>query len=186
MSFSRIIKNRQGSVYTSTLEEPKKPLRIIPNESVVLRSAAICNKGSVKPSISIEMRQSSKAPSPNIHSKDPSQNNTGNTNELFDRNYIDDLLSRKTSELESRFKAENERSYQTGYEQGKIEGFKDGSGSLEPITKLMENINKELEASREQLLKNSEEILGRLSLEIAEAVIGEAAMKMSGGVATST
>ena len=51
---------------------------------------------------------------------------------------------------------------------------------MEPIEKLLSQVRERIDESRERFSGEAEKVMGRLSLEIAEAVIGEAAMKSSG------
>jgi len=178
--FSKIIKKKSGSPDQITLAELVRPLHIIPKHAVVIRTGpghkditeAVSfdkiSEGSAKQTVKDNSHKGAIA---GIKEEQP---------KYFDRSYIDNLLAEKSRESEEYYATEKERAYQNGYEQGRAEGFNAGAKSLEPLEKLLENINKEVMASREHLLKNAEEIMGRLSLEIAEAVIGEAAMKSSG------
>jgi flagellar assembly protein FliH len=178
--FSKIIKKKPGSPDQVFVAEPVRPLHIIPKHAVVIRTdpgykditeAVSFNKrseGIVKRTVKDNLHEGAIA---GIKEETP---------EYFDRNHIDNLLAEKSRELEEYYTTEKERAYQNGYEQGKAEGFNEGAKSLAPLEILLENIDKEVIASREHLLKNAEEVMGRLSLEIAEAVIGEAAMKLSG------
>ncbi len=178
--FKKIIKKKPGSPDEITVMEPERPLRIIPNHAVVIRTvpslkekteAVIYNKISesgVKQTVHDNLSETAIADAP------------ANLPEFFDRASVDNLLAEKSRELEAFYTNEKETAYQNGYEQGKTDGFDEGVKSLEPLETLLKNIDKEVIASREHLLGNAEEIMGRLSLEIAEAVIGDAAMKLSG------
>ncbi|GEM_PF-3018111 len=89
------------------------------------------------------------------------------------------MVAEKARELEERYKQEKEQAYSDGYNKGKTDGFTEGASSLGEIENFLDAINKEVILSKEHLLKNAEDIMAKLSLEIAEAVIGEAAMKSS-------
>lgn len=175
--FSRIIKKKPGTPDRLNAVEPAKPLRIIPNHAVVIRTVPgqkdktgdilinkVSEKGIVRPLTDEAAGTATDKSRP----------------EFYDRAQVDSLLAEKSRELEDLYTAEKDAAYQKGYERGKAEGFDEGAKSLGPLEVLFENINRGVMASREHLLKNAEEVLGRLSLEIAEAVIGEAAMKLSG------
>lgn len=97
----------------------------------------------------------------------------------MDPNDINIKVAEKTRELEEKYKLEKEQAYKDGYNKGKTDGFTEGASSLGEIENFLDAINKEVILSKEYLLKNAEEIMAKLSLEIAEAVIGEAAMKSS-------
>ena len=180
--FNKIIKKKPGTIFRTTVEEPKKPLRIIPRGSVIIKPVTEYRVTAA----TLDVERSSEIAADSTKIVGSEQRTPGhhheNTPEIFDRKYIDGLLAQKTGEMESKIKAEKDTAYQKGYEQGKSEGFNDGVNSLQSIEVLLDNINKEVIASREQLLKNAEEAMGRLSLKIAEAVIGEAAIKLSGEI----
>ncbi|UCC80867.1 MAG: hypothetical protein JSW64_05775 [Candidatus Zixiibacteriota bacterium] len=178
--FSKIIKKKPGSPVKINAAEPERPLRIIPGHAVVMKTVPghkaraegvlfkkVSEKGEIQ-ACTAEVRGTA------VDDSDK------NKPEFFDRAHVDKLLAEKCRELEEFYTTEKETAYQNGYERGKAEGFDEGAKSLGPLEVLFENINKEVIASREHLLKNAEEIMGRLSLKIAEAVIGEAAMKISG------
>jgi len=178
--FNKIIKKKPDSHDEITVAEPAKSLRIIPSYAVVIRPVPAHKEK--KDAIAFDELPESGAK----HTVQADLQETAVTGapedapELFDQAYIDNLLAEKTRELEEFYSNEKEQAYNNGYDQGKIDGFEEGKKSLEPVETLLENINKEVITSREHLLTNAEEIMGRLSLEIAEAVIGEAAMKLSG------
>ncbi|UCE67773.1 MAG: hypothetical protein JSU85_07145 [Candidatus Zixiibacteriota bacterium] len=178
--FNKIIKKKPGSPVKITVVEPERPLRIIPNHAVVIRTvpgfkekteSVISEKipeSGVERTVQADLQDTAIIGAP------------ANSPEFFDRESVDNLIAEKSRELEEYYDMEKETAYQQGYEQGKADGFSEGVKSLEPLETLLKDINKEVIASREHLLGNAEEIMGRLSLEIAEAVIGEAAMKLSG------
>jgi len=177
--FSRIIKKKPGLINEAIPVRLERPLHIIPRLAVKtdiqLRSAEYeknCPIENLGDRSALDISHNALDSAVSIPYK--------NTEPVYDRTYIDNLIAEKTRELDAHYSCEKENAYNAGYERGKIDGFAEATLSLEPIERLFEGIKEEIKGAHEYFLKNAEEIMAKLSLEIAEAVVGEAVMKLSG------
>lgn len=89
------------------------------------------------------------------------------------------MLNEKIRELEQQHQAETEAAYRNGFQAGKAEGVGEGAAYADKVKEFFEKLIMELTKQQESRIKEIEASIARLSLNIAEAIIGEAALKAS-------
>lgn len=92
---------------------------------------------------------------------------------------INQLVESKVREFEERFQFEKEQALSQGISQGEARGIKEGLKGVERIERLFDNILKEFQTEKENFYIEAEAGVAKLALEIAEAIIGEAAANSS-------
>jgi flagellar biosynthesis/type III secretory pathway protein FliH len=95
---------------------------------------------------------------------------------------INQLVEERVREFEERFQMEKEQAFSEGINQGETRGYKKCLGRVEELQKTFDNLVLEFGEQKEKLYKEMETVVGRLALDIAEAVIGEAAASVSGQI----
>ncbi len=163
---------------SKTIVDIPKPRRVIPAEDVIIEKPLLINTGidRVRRKVDSSRRLSGNVNEAGDNEKDgilADDNISGNST------VINMLVERKVREFEERFQAEKEAAYREGFDQGKSRGFQDGIAKTADLESLLNEINSTLISERDNLLAKSEEVITRLVIEVAEAVIGEAVMKSS-------
>jgi flagellar assembly protein FliH len=92
---------------------------------------------------------------------------------------VNNLVEEKVRAFEKRFQEVKELAYKDGYAQGKSKGYEEGISITRKIEDLLAGIHNDLKSQHETFISRAGETLGKLALEIAQAVIGEAIMKSS-------
>ena len=92
---------------------------------------------------------------------------------------VSQLVEAKVREFEERFQFEKEQALTQGIAQGEARGVKEGLKGVERIEKLFDKVLNEFRKEKEHFYNEAETGVARLALEIAEAIIGEAASKVS-------
>jgi flagellar biosynthesis/type III secretory pathway protein FliH len=95
---------------------------------------------------------------------------------------INQLVEERVREFEERFQQEKEQAFSEGINQGETRGYKKCLGRVDELEKLLNNLVMEFGEQKDKLFKEMETVVGRLALDIAEAVIGEAAATVSGQI----
>lgn len=174
---NRIIKDALLESSKTIVDFPK-PRRVIPAEDVIIEKPIRINTGiaCTEPDVDSSQRTSRSVTDAGDIEKNgilADDNVSGNST------VINMLVERKVREFEERFQAEKEAAYKEGFDQGKSRGFQDGIAKTTDLESLLNEINSTLISERDNLLARSEEVITRLVIEVAEAVIGEAVMKSS-------
>lgn len=170
--FSRIIKGRLLSKGKNFVEAVVIPSRIIPRGKANFESTT-----KVKPN-----RQSSRALNKEFGAKnidflanpfkikiDP--------NAPMKAAAVEEIIEKRLAEFEQRFQFEKEQAYKTGIDQGRSLGFVEGSRAFDAIKSLFESLENGLESWRSELVTKLEITLMKISVEMAEAIVGEVAIK---------
>lgn len=92
---------------------------------------------------------------------------------------ISQIIEEKTREFDARLQSEKEQAYKNGFDQGRTTGQADKLKDVERIEKAFGEIAAGISAGNVEFLKLADNLLARLSLELAESIIGEAATKAS-------
>lgn len=176
MLFSKVIKKKAHDFGIPFPIEINRPRRIIPADEVMIESlespisrAAI---GSEKDGLPVSTEgpelseQSSMAP---IHSQ-------GSPDDVA---LVNSLVEERVRTFEQRFQDEKELAYKDGYTQGKTKGYQEGVSVTQKIEDLLNEIHNDIKSHHETFISEASETLGKLALEIAQTVIGEAVMKSS-------
>ena len=176
MLFSKVIKKNACDFEIPVQIEIARPRRIIPADEVViepvessLSRAAIASDGSNLP-------DSTEGPEPSEPSSTPGGYPQGSPDNVA---LINNLVEERVRAFEQRFQEEKELAYKDGYTQGKSKGYEEGISVTQKIEALLAGIHDDIESQRETFISRASETLGKLALEIAQTVIGEAVMKSS-------
>ena len=92
---------------------------------------------------------------------------------------VNRLVEERVRAFEQRFQDEKELAYKDGYTQGKTKGYQEGISVTQKIEDLLDEIHNNIRSHHETFTSRAGETLGKLALEIAQTVIGEAVMKSS-------
>jgi flagellar biosynthesis/type III secretory pathway protein FliH len=95
---------------------------------------------------------------------------------------INHIVEERIKEYQEQFGQEKEQSYQEGLKQGEARGIDLGHQAVDKLEKLLLKISNESNARVDRFFKEVEGGIQRLSMEIAEAIIGEAASRASGDI----
>ncbi len=98
---------------------------------------------------------------------------------IIDQAYIDGIVGEKLLLAREEFRREKDLAYNQGFEAGKKTGTEEGLATVKKVEDLMIGIREEIFLEFEKIKSEAEKVMAGLSLEIAEAVIGEAVMKSS-------
>ncbi len=173
---SKVIKKNAYNLEIPVQIEIVKPRRIIPADEVVIAPveslisrAAIGSDGSNLPDFT-------ESPEPSAPSSTPAGHARGSPDNVA---LVNNLVEERVRAFEQRFQEEKELAYKDGYTQGKKKGYEDGISETQKIEALLAQIHNDIESQRETVMSRASETLGKLALEIAQTVIGEAVMKSS-------
>lgn len=177
MLFSRVIKKSAYDFEAPVRIGSTRPRRIIPADEVLLEpvesllSRALIGNNEGKLTESTEAHRPSEplTTSPGDHGASPDN-----------VSLVNNLVEEKVRAFEQRFQKEKELAYKEGYAQGKSKGYEEGISITRKIEDLLGEIHNDLKSQQETFISRAGETLGKLALEIAQAVIGEAVMKSSG------
>ncbi len=174
--FNKVIKKNAHDLETPVRLEFDLPRRIIPADEVVIESleapvprATIVNDKINLPnspeSSQLSERLSTLPGRPQAFPEDVA--------------LVNSLVEERVRAFEQRFQDEKELAYKDGYTQGKTKGYQEGISITQPIENLLNEIHKDIKSQHEAFTTRASETLGKLALEIAQTVIGEAVMKSS-------
>jgi flagellar assembly protein FliH len=92
---------------------------------------------------------------------------------------ISQIMEEKAREFETRLQSEKEQAYRNGFDRGRTTGHADKLKDVERIEKAFGEIAAGISASNVDFYRTADNLMARLSLELAESIIGEAATKAS-------
>ena len=92
---------------------------------------------------------------------------------------INKIIEEKTREFETRLNNEKDEAFRNGFEQGRTAGQADKLREIERIEKVFGDAAAAMAAKNDEYLLMTKNLLGRLSLELATAILGEAATNAS-------
>lgn len=174
---SKVIKKNAYDLEIPVQIEIARPRRIIPAGEVVIEPvespisrAAIGSEGNNLPDSKASPELANQLSTPAGHLRGAPDNVA----------LVNSLVEERVRAFEQRFQEEKEHAYKDGYSQGKNKGYEEGISITHKIEALLTDIHDDIKSQRETLMSRAGETLGRMALEIAQAVIGEAVMKSSG------
>ncbi|MEE9552998.1 MAG: FliH/SctL family protein [candidate division Zixibacteria bacterium] len=171
--FNRVIKDVDVE-NSKIIPNIRKSRRIIPAEDVIIEKAIRINTAAPHIEQVVDTpAQSVKDRGTNPESVPLSELSPGESAR------INMLVEQKVREFEQRFQDEKEAAFKEGFDQGQKRGFQDGTARISGLEKLLDSINSTIKSQRDDILGESEKVISKLVIEIAEAVIGEAVMKSS-------
>lgn len=176
MLFNKVIKKNACDFEIPVPIEINRPRRIIPADEVVIDSP----ESPISPPA--EWRDSAGLPDPPESPELSGQLSTSTSHSQCspdDVALVNSLVEERVRAFEQRFQDEKELAYKDGYTQGKTKGYQEGISVTQKIEDLMNEIHNDIRSHHETLLSRAGETLGKLALEIAQTVIGEAVMKSS-------
>jgi flagellar assembly protein FliH len=177
--FSKVIKKDTCDFEIPVPIEINRPRRIIPADEVIIDSA----ESPISPPD--EWRDSASLPDSTESPESSGQLSTPPIDSQCspdDVALVNSLVEERVRAFEQRFQDEKELAYKDGYSQGKTRGYQEGISVMQKIEDLLNEIHNDIKSHHESFTSRAGEILGKLALEIAQTVIGEAVMKSSKGL----
>ncbi len=174
--FNRLIKSKTEILQAVGKKEPEKISRVIPKEKVrfladsVATGAIHSGKGD-----KINALRKKTATIPAIVSAVTGSGSDESTAALEVSKIVEDRLK----EFEARHQYEKEQASNDAYNRGKLAGMADARKDIENIEAILTKMNTDLSLEWQKLIAQANTVLARLAVEIAETIIGEAAMKAS-------
>ena len=176
MLFNKVIKKNAYDLEIPVQIEIARPRRIIPADEVVIERV----ESPISPAVigSDGSNQPDSGESPELSeqlSTSPAQPRASPDDVAL----VNNLVEERVRAFEQRFQEEKELAYKDGYTQGKSKGYEEGISVTQKIEALLAGVHDDIKSQRETFISRASEILGKLALEIAQTVIGEAVMKSS-------
>ena len=174
--FSRVIKKSTYDFDGPIPIGSTRPRRIIPAEEIMLEPVEPLISRAVITDNQDKLTESAEDVDPSERLSTSPRDYGGSPENIA---LVNNLVEEKVRAFEQRFQEEKELAYKEGYAQGKSKGYDEGISVTGKIENLLAEIHNEFKSQHETFISRAGEILGKLALEIAQAVIGEAVMKSS-------
>jgi flagellar assembly protein FliH len=176
LSSERVIKSSASFRFKSEPKKVVRPYRIIPRDLVreVRQTAKISGPashyGKIRHLTALEL--------PPTAGESPARARKGQI-AAYDQSLIDQLVHERMNQIQDKLQRDHEQAFKEGYDQGKIKGFQEGQAISQRLESFLESMTAELSAWKEKFLVNAEANMARMSFDIAETIIGHAAMNCS-------